>query len=158
VRWAARDDARIAPAPVMPGHARPLPLQCCPAVSLIAARSAATIVTRMEIRGKAALVTGGARRVGRALALGLADAGADVVVNYNASGDEARATVAEIEAKGGAAVAVQADVSRAVDVERLVREAERALGRLDILVNSASLFERAPVADIDEADWDRVLA
>jgi NAD(P)-dependent dehydrogenase (short-subunit alcohol dehydrogenase family) len=111
----------------------------------------------MQIRGKAALVTGGARRVGRALALGLADAGADVVVNYNASGDEARATVAEIEAKGVRAVAVQADVSRAVDVERLVREAERALGRLDILVNSASLFERARVADIDEAAWDRVL-
>jgi pteridine reductase len=112
----------------------------------------------MEIHGKAALVTGGARRVGRALALALAEAGADVVVNYNASADDARATVAAIEAFGRRGVAVQADVSRASDVARLITGTERAFGRLDILVNSASLFQRTPFLQISEAEWDHVLA
>jgi pteridine reductase len=112
----------------------------------------------MEIHGKAALVTGGARRVGRSLALALAEAGADVVVNYNASADDARATVAAIEACGRRGVAVQADVSRASDVARLIAGAEHAFGRLDILVNSASLFQRTPFLQISEAEWDHVLA
>lgn len=111
----------------------------------------------MEIKGKVALVTGGARRVGRALALALADAGADVVVNYNASADAAAGTVADIEARGRRAVAIQADVARRPDAARLIAGAERAMGRLDILVNSASLFERTPLLEISEAEWDRVL-
>jgi pteridine reductase len=118
----------------------------------------ATIVSAMETTGKVALVTGGAHRVGRALALALARAGADVAVNYHTSADAARATVADIQALDRRAVAVQADVSDAAAVGRLVAAVERDLGRLDILVNSASLFERAPVAEITEADWDRVLA
>lgn len=112
----------------------------------------------MEITGRVALVTGGARRLGKAFSLGLAEAGADVVVNYHSSEDEARATVAEIEKLGRRAVAVQADVSNAGDIARLVAETEGAFGRLDILVNSASTFERTPVADITEEEWDRVLA
>jgi pteridine reductase len=112
----------------------------------------------MEISGRVALVTGGARRLGRAFSLALADAGADVLVNYHESPDDARSTVAEIEALGRRAVAVQADVSEADGVRRLVTEAERTFGRLDVLVNSASLFERAPVAEIAESDWDRVMA
>lgn len=111
----------------------------------------------MEIVGKVALVTGGARRVGKALSLGLAGAGADVVVNYNASPDEADETVAEIERLGRRAIAIGADVSSSADVARLIDETERHFGRLDILINSASLFERKPVAEITEADWDRVL-
>jgi pteridine reductase len=112
----------------------------------------------MEIQDKVALVTGGARRVGRALALALADAGADVVVNYNASGDEARSTLREIEASGRRGMAVQADVARADDVARMLDETRRAFGRLDILVNSASLFQRTPFTQISEQEWDRVLA
>jgi NAD(P)-dependent dehydrogenase (short-subunit alcohol dehydrogenase family) len=112
----------------------------------------------MEISGRVALVTGGARRLGRAFSLALADAGADVVVNYHASPNEARSTVAEIEALGRRAIAVQADVADAGGVSRLVAETQRSFGRLDVLVNSASLFERAPVADIAERDWDRVMA
>lgn len=111
----------------------------------------------MEISGKAALVTGGARRVGRALALALADAGADVIINFNASAEDAAATVADIETRGRRAVAIQADVAQAQDVARLIAGAERALGRLDILVNNASLFERTPLPQISEAEWDRVL-
>jgi NAD(P)-dependent dehydrogenase (short-subunit alcohol dehydrogenase family) len=112
----------------------------------------------MEPHGKVALVTGGARRVGRALVLALADAGADVVINYNASAGEAREAVRDVEARGRRAIAVQADVSKADDVARLVEAAAAEFGRLDILVNSASLFQRTPFAEITSAEWDRVLA
>lgn len=112
----------------------------------------------MELTGRAALVTGGAHRVGRVLALALADAGADVVVNYHTSQDQARRTVADIEARGRRAVAVQADVALSADVRRLVDVVSDTFGRLDVLVNNASLFERTPVLDITEAEWDRVMA
>jgi pteridine reductase len=112
----------------------------------------------MEPSGRTALVTGGARRLGRAFSLGLATAGARVVVNYNASGDEAAELVAEIEAMGGEAAAVRADVSSTADIRSLLEETRRAFGGLDILVNSASLFERTPFADISEGEFDRVLA
>jgi pteridine reductase len=109
----------------------------------------------MELAGKTALVTGGARRVGRALAL--ADAGADVVVIYHTSQDEARRTVAEIEARGRRSLAVRGDVASSSDVAHLIAEIESSFGRLDVLVNNASLFERTPVLDITEQEWDRVL-
>lgn len=102
-------------------------------------------------------MTGGAHRVGRALSLGLARAGADVVVHYNASEQEALETVAAIEALGRRALAVGADLGDVTQIDRPILAAAE-LGRLDILVNSASLFERAPVEDIDAAAWDRVLA
>jgi NAD(P)-dependent dehydrogenase (short-subunit alcohol dehydrogenase family) len=112
----------------------------------------------MQTPGRIALVTGGAHRVGRAFSLALADAGCDVVVNYNNSGADAAATAAAIEERGRSALAVQADVSRADDIDRLMRAAGDAFGRLDIVVNSASLFERLPFAEIGEEDWDRVLS
>jgi len=111
----------------------------------------------METAGTVALVTGGARRLGRAFAHALAGAGCDVVVNYNSSAAEAEATVGEIRALGRRAVAIRADVSRVDEIRHLIDEAAQVFGRLDILVNSASLFERAPVSEIDEAAWDRVL-
>jgi len=112
----------------------------------------------MEIAGRTALVTGGARRVGRAISLDLARAGASIVINYNESEAMARETVAEIEAHGGLAIAVQADVSVLRDVRKLVDAAENAFGGLDILVNSAATFESGRFEDITEAEWDRVLA
>lgn len=112
----------------------------------------------MELTGRTALVTGGAHRVGRVLALALADAGADIVVNYHTSQDQARDTVADIEARGRRAVAVQGDVAVSADVKRLVEAAADTFGRLDVVVNNASLFERTPILDITEAEWDRVLA
>jgi NAD(P)-dependent dehydrogenase (short-subunit alcohol dehydrogenase family) len=110
----------------------------------------------MDPAGRIAVVTGGAHRVGRALSIGLARAGADVVVHYNASADEASETVAAIEALGRRALAVAADLGDPAQIDRPLRAAAE-LGGLDILVNSASLFERAPVEDIDAAAWDRVL-
>jgi NAD(P)-dependent dehydrogenase (short-subunit alcohol dehydrogenase family) len=112
----------------------------------------------MEIMGKTALVTGGAHRLGRAFALGLAEAGADVVINYHGSAEAARSTQAEIRELGRRAVTVQGDVASSGDVQRLVQTAADAFGRLDILVNSASLFQRTPFPEIGEEEWDRVLA
>ncbi|HEX7051554.1 MAG TPA: SDR family oxidoreductase [Longimicrobiales bacterium] len=112
----------------------------------------------MDLNGRVALVTGGARRVGRALALALARAGADVVVNYFTAAAEAEETVAEITALGRRAIAVHADVSLRAEATALVRRTADAFGRLDVLVNSASVFESAPFLAIEEADWDRVLA
>jgi NAD(P)-dependent dehydrogenase (short-subunit alcohol dehydrogenase family) len=111
----------------------------------------------MELRGKVALVTGGAIRVGRAIALGLADAGADIVLNYRSSAAAAMETAAAIEAKGQQALAVQADVSQAGQVQSLVASAIGRFGRLDLLVNSASMWRRTPWAELDEAAWDQLL-
>lgn len=112
----------------------------------------------MEITGRTALVTGGARRVGRAFSLGLATAGARVVVNYHTSSDEADEVVAEIRAGGGDAVAVRGDVADSGDRERLAAAAEEAFGGLDILVNSASVFHRIPFGETTEAQWDDIHA
>jgi NAD(P)-dependent dehydrogenase (short-subunit alcohol dehydrogenase family) len=111
----------------------------------------------MEISGRVALVTGGARRVGRVLALGLAREGADIIVHYHRSRDEADETVAEIEALGRRALALSADLAQADDVTRMATDVRRELGRLDILVNSASLFEQAAFDDNTPADFDRVI-
>lgn len=108
--------------------------------------------------GKVALVTGGARRLGHAFSLGLAQAGADVVVDYHDSATAAEDTVAEIERIGRRALAVRADVSSKLDVEQLVRATRATFGRLDIVVNNASLFESGPFESLTEEEWDRVLA
>src|SRR5688572_17290487 len=112
----------------------------------------------MDAAGKVALVTGGARRVGRALSLGLGHAGADVAVNYHSSSAEARSVVGELEAMGRRAVAIKADVSRRSEIQQLIRTVGAEFGRLDILVNSAASFESAPFLDIQESDWDQVMA
>ncbi|HKJ93468.1 MAG TPA: SDR family oxidoreductase [Longimicrobiales bacterium] len=112
----------------------------------------------MDLTNRVALVTGGARRLGRTLVLALARGGADVVVNYHTSEAEARQTVSDVEELGQRALAVRADVSSRAQVEAMIERVADAFGRLDVLVNSASLFRSTPFADIDEAEWDRVLA
>ena len=111
----------------------------------------------MDLNGKAVLVTGGAHRLGRAFALGLARAGADVLIDYHSSEADAARTVAEIRGLGRRAEAVRADVSSEADVRRLVDSCRDAFGRLDVLVNSASLFHSAPVEATTTADWQRSL-
>ena len=111
----------------------------------------------MELNGRSVVVTGGAHRVGGALALAFARAGADVVVNYHTSAEEARATVRAIEALGRRALGVQADVAAPAEARALIATAQRELGRIDVLVNSASRFDRAPLAQITPEEWDRVL-
>lgn len=104
-----------------------------------------------------ALVTGGAVRVGRAIALGLAEAGYDVAVHYHASEDEAREVGERVEEAGRRAALVSGDLSRVSETEEVVAGVEEAFGRLDLLVNNASLFESADLLEVDEPRWDRVM-
>jgi NAD(P)-dependent dehydrogenase (short-subunit alcohol dehydrogenase family) len=110
----------------------------------------------MEMRGKVALVTGGAIRVGKAITLMLARAGADVVVNYFSSSKAADETVAEAQALGVRARAIRCDVSDAAQVQAMVDTILGEFGGVDILVNSASLFEKTPFPTNDFAAWHRV--
>lgn len=110
----------------------------------------------MDLHGKVALVTGGAVRVGKAIALALAEAGADIAFSYNTSADAAAGTAAEIEAKGRRAFYTKADLSQVAEARALVRETVAHFGRLDVLVNNASLWQRTPFAKLEEASWDLV--
>jgi pteridine reductase len=112
----------------------------------------------MEPGGRVALVTGGAVRVGRAVSLGLARAGARVVVHYHSSAEEAAALAREIGEMGGAVALCRADLSRHDEVLRLADEAEAAFGGIDILVNNASGFPPDRLDEVDEALWDRTMA
>lgn len=111
----------------------------------------------MEMKGKTALVTGGAIRVGKAIALGLAQAGADVVINYHTSAAAAQATVAEINALGVRGLAIQADVADPSQAQAMVAQIGSTLGRLDILVNSSSRFQTTPVLTTTPEAWRQVL-
>lgn len=110
-----------------------------------------------ELNGRIALVTGGSRGIGRAAALALARAGADVAVNFQHREAEARAVGAEIEGVGRRALAIGADVSNARDVARLVAAVEDGLGGIDVLVNNAGISRPQPLNEITERDWDDVL-
>jgi 3-oxoacyl-[acyl-carrier protein] reductase len=110
------------------------------------------------VGGKVAIVTGASRGIGRALALRLARDGFAVVVNYAGNRAEAESAVSEIAGAGGRAVAVQADVSDAAAVARLFDEAEKAFGGVDVLVNSAGVMRTVPIAETDDAVYDRTFA
>ncbi|MFO1082849.1 MAG: 3-oxoacyl-ACP reductase family protein [Reyranellaceae bacterium] len=110
------------------------------------------------LRGRVAVVTGGSRGIGRAVAISLAEAGAAVAVNYLEQAPAADAVVAEIARRGGRALAIAADVSRADEVARLVGTVEAALGPVDILVNNAGIGLVRSVDTLTEADFDRTIA
>jgi NAD(P)-dependent dehydrogenase (short-subunit alcohol dehydrogenase family) len=115
-------------------------------------------VTEQKLIGRVALVTGAARRIGRSIALELAQRGADVVVNYRSSRAEAEQVVAEIVKMGRRSISVQADVSIRADVQRLVSSAESMFGRLDILVNNAGMFQHVPFSEITDDQWNGIIA
>jgi NAD(P)-dependent dehydrogenase (short-subunit alcohol dehydrogenase family) len=111
----------------------------------------------MRLEGRRALVTGGARGIGRGIALGLAGEGADIVVGYRSDRPAAERTAAEISALGRRAAIVPGDTSARAEVERLVGAAVDALGGLDLLVNNAGILKRTPFIDIEEREWDTIL-
>lgn len=111
----------------------------------------------MKLKDKIAIVTGASQGIGRGIALGLAEAGADVVVNCNRSVDGAEIVASEIRALGRRAMVAQADVSKSDDVDRMVQLALRVFGRIDILVNNAGIFVASAIEDLGEEDWDRVM-
>ena len=113
---------------------------------------------RDSIATQVALVTGGSRGIGAATARRLAADGFAVVVNYAGRADKADQVVAAIRQAGGRAVAVQGDVSEPADVTRLFDAADAEFGGLDVLVNSAGVIELAPIGEMSDADFDRIVA
>ena len=112
-----------------------------------------------NLTNRTALITGGGTGIGAAISKGMAAEGANVVVNYSRSEQEAQDTVAEIELAGGKAIAVRCDVSQSNDVRAMFSAAQAEFGRVDILVNNAgAVFSRASTADISEEDWDKTIA
>ncbi|REK15802.1 MAG: SDR family NAD(P)-dependent oxidoreductase [Planctomycetota bacterium] len=113
----------------------------------------------MQLEGKAAIVTGGGTGVGRATSLRLAKQGCAVLVNYSRSRDEAEATAGEIETAGGRAIAVKGDVSDDAACRKMVDEAVKAFGRIDVLVNNAGTTKFVLASDLDKVqdeDWLRI--
>src|ERR687888_466770 len=111
----------------------------------------------MKLAGRVALVTGGGRGIGRGIALGLAEAGADLALGYTSRPDAAEATAGEIRAMGRRALPVQADVSAPAQVRAMVEQVIAELGRIEILVNNAGTHRRAPFLEIPLELWRRVI-
>ena len=112
---------------------------------------------QLSLEGQVALVTGSAKHIGRSVAVRLASEGANVVVNYRGSKDEAEEVVEQMAAMGRRSIAIQADVSRKKDVTALFDAVEKEFGRLDILVNNAGMFFPAKFEELTEEQWDRIL-
>jgi NAD(P)-dependent dehydrogenase (short-subunit alcohol dehydrogenase family) len=125
--------------PPMPRHARP-PIQ------------------PQELRGKVALITGGARRLGRAFALNLASAGVDIAITFLNSSREAQHTVIDVSAHGVRALAIKCDVTDEKSVKTAVREVGMELGGVDILINNAANYETVSFQDISVKQWDYIFA
>jgi len=112
--------------------------------------------SRLELNGKVAVVVGGSSGIGKTIARGLAEAGADVVPTARRL-DQVQAVAAEIEALGRRSLRITSDVTDRSSLERLLRAAVEAFGKVDILVNSAGYNQRAPTLDFPEADWNRLI-
>lgn len=114
--------------------------------------------TRFSLAGKCAFVTGGSRGIGRAIALSLAQAGANVVLTYHSQRSEAEKVLREIEASGRQAAILQMDVAQRASVETAARDAKNALGPISILVNNAGINKPADFDKLTDQDWDDILA
>jgi pteridine reductase len=112
----------------------------------------------VELEGRAALVTGAGRRLGRAIAVALGRRGMHVGVHYGSSAEGARETAVDIERVGGRAVCLQANLAEPDAPATLVERTVAALGQLDVLVNSAAVMVRTPVGEVSPADWDAMFA
>jgi len=111
----------------------------------------------MILQDRVVLITGGARRIGRAIAMALAQRGAHIVCSYHHSAGEAATTVKTLERYGASAAAMQADLTQATEIQRLMDRIHRRYSRLDVLVNNAAVFDRVPFERLTERDWDRAL-
>ena len=112
----------------------------------------------MSARGKVAIITGASSGIGRGIAERLSQEGAAVVINYAKSAEKAKAIVASIEAKGGRAFAIQADVSQVTDIQRLFQATLKQFDRIDIVIANAGMFNQKPLMDTTEAEYDAMLA
>src|SRR5947209_8166997 len=112
----------------------------------------------MTLKGKVAIVTGGNSGIGKAVVLGLAEAGANIVIDYVADEQATEDLEKQVAALGDQAIGVEADVSKLADLERLIAAAVETFGRLDIMVNNAGIETRSSVLDTTEAQFDKVMA
>jgi pteridine reductase len=108
----------------------------------------------MELKNSVAIVTGAAKRVGKAIALALAKKGVNIILHYNHSEAEAKITAELLEREGVKVFPLKADLTQVAEIERFVAQAYAKTGHIDILVNSASQFKETPFSDITEAEWD----
>jgi 3-oxoacyl-[acyl-carrier protein] reductase len=111
-----------------------------------------------KLAGKIALITGASRGIGRGCAAALAKAGADIAVNFRVQEEAAKETCSLVERLGRRAIPVQADVSRASEVDRMIKRVEQDLGTIEILVNNAGIARRYPWDQIPEEGWDEIMA
>jgi NAD(P)-dependent dehydrogenase (short-subunit alcohol dehydrogenase family) len=111
----------------------------------------------MDLTGKTALVTGAAHRVGRAIALALAERGCDLLVHFNSAADEASETVDLARAAGVRAESAQADLTDLEDIGKLFQALDDSIGGLDVLVNSAAIMQTVDLLRVSEEDWDRTI-
>jgi 3-oxoacyl-[acyl-carrier protein] reductase len=109
-----------------------------------------------KLKNKVAVVTGASKGIGAGIAKALAAEGASVVVNYSSSKEGADRVVAEIAQSGGKAIAVQGDVAKASDVQRIFAETKKAFGKLDVLVNNAGVYQFSPLGEITEEQFHRL--
>ncbi len=111
-----------------------------------------------DLTNRVALVTGASRGIGRAVALKLAECGAKIVINYKQSAAQAEKVAEQIRSQGGQCLTAQGDVAVAADVERVFQAAQQSFGRVDILVNNASINRDTLILRMSEQDWDEVLS
>lgn len=152
------DKLDIARRNVLIGAAAGVAAIAAPATAMAASEARIEVTHTRELVGKRALVTGASRGIGAAIALALADKGADVVITYLRSTDKAAAVVQAIEAKGGRGLAIQADSGDPAAVNRSVEETVGGLGGLDILVNNVGNARFGAFTDLTLADVDTLLA
>ena len=115
------------------------------------------MLTNTDLAGRIALVTGGSRGIGRAVALALAAAGADIAVNYRSRESEAEQVKSLVQRCGRRCITVQSDVSAAAEVSRMVRHVEEELGAVSVLVNNAGIARAQSPEEITERDWDEII-
>jgi NAD(P)-dependent dehydrogenase (short-subunit alcohol dehydrogenase family) len=111
----------------------------------------------MNLNDKVALVTGGAKRVGKAIVMALANRGCKLVVHYHTSRTEAKETTRELLTSGHEAIAVQADITQEAEVDHMIEAAVARFGRIDLLVNNAAVFFRTPVDTLTVEEWEQVM-
>src|SRR5262245_60498797 len=112
----------------------------------------------MTLAGKVAIVTGGNSGIGKAIVLSLAEAGANIVIDYVANEEATEELEKQVVALGDQAIGVEADVSKVADLERLIKAAVDAFGRVDIMVNNAGIETRTSILDSTEQHYDKVMA
>ncbi|MFA6133156.1 MAG: SDR family oxidoreductase [Phycisphaerae bacterium] len=112
----------------------------------------------MDLSGKIALVTGSAKRLGKAIALALGEAGADLAIHFNGSSEQALEVARNIRAMGRRAEVFQADLANEADIEAMFHALARTFGRLDVLVNNAAIYHPTPLEQLTAAQWDAELA